>query len=114
MRMKELRHQINKSQKEVAEELGIARTKYARYEVGESNPDIDVLVKIADYFNVSLDYLCGRPNSNLIFTESLTESQRKLVNLIKMLTPDQTLIALGYFSEMLKIPYAEVRPIKPF
>lgn len=114
MRMKELRQQINKSQKDVADDLGIVRTKYARYEVGESNPNIDMLIKIADYFNVSLDYLCGRPNSNLIFTESLTETQRKLVSIIKMLTPEQSLIALGYFSDMLKLPYAEVRPARPF
>ena len=66
MKLKFLRQQMDKSQQTVALELDIPRTKYARYEIGESNPTIDTLIKMADYFNVSLDYLCDRPFNNNI------------------------------------------------
>ena len=109
-----LRQNLHLSQKELAQKLNMTDKAYWSYESGRTQPNIETLIKMADFFNVSLDYLCGRPNSNLIFTESLTETQRKLVSLIKMLTPEQSLIALGYFSDMLKLPYAEVRPARPF
>ena len=64
MNMKFLRQQLNKNQDEVAKDLQITRTKYARIETGESNPTIETLVKIANYFDTSLDYLCGRKWNN--------------------------------------------------
>ena len=113
MKLKELRLSNGLTQEQLAMQIGISRDTYKNYEQERTQMGYEMLIKMADYFDVSLDYLCGRPNNNLIFTESLTETQKKLVNLIKMLTPDQALVALGYFSEMLKIPYAEVRPSKP-
>ena len=38
----------------------IVRNTISRYETGEREPGIDELIKIADYFNVSVDYLIGR------------------------------------------------------
>ena len=102
------------TQKELAHLLNITDKAYWSYESGRTEPNIETLIKLADYFNVSLDYLCGRQNKNLIFTDSLTETQKKLVAIIKKLTPDQALFALGYFSDMLKLPYSEVRPSRPF
>ena len=58
-RLRECRKRIDKTQKEVASETGILYRMYRRYECGESDPAIEPLVKLADYFNVSLDYLTG-------------------------------------------------------
>lgn len=110
----ELRINSNLTQKELAKILNVTDKAYWSYESGRTEPNIDTLIKIADYFDVSLDYLCGRQNKNLIFADSLTETQKKLVAIIKRLTPEQANFALGYFSEMLKIPYSEVAPSKPF
>lgn len=44
-------------QQDVADKLGIARTTYASYEQGKREPDHETLVKIADFFGVSLDFL---------------------------------------------------------
>jgi len=67
MKLKFLRQQLNKTQEQVAEELNIPRTKYARIESGESNAKtIQQIIKIANYFEVSLDYLCDRPFNNKI------------------------------------------------
>lgn len=110
----ELRINSNLTQKELAKILNVTDKAYWSYESGRTEPNINTLIKIADYFDVSLDYLCGRQNKNLIFADSLTETQKKLVAIIKRLTPEQANFALGYFSEMLKIPYSEVAPSKPF
>lgn len=59
-RLVELRLQNEVSQIIVACELNIARSTYACYETGKNTPDIYTLIKIADYYKVSLDYLVGR------------------------------------------------------
>lgn len=59
-RLKELRLQHELSQMMVAFDLGVARSTYACYESGKNEPDIYTLVRIADYYKVSLDYLVGR------------------------------------------------------
>jgi len=40
--------------------LGIRQTTYSKYELGKINVPIDMLIKIADFYHVSLDYLVGR------------------------------------------------------
>lgn len=114
LNLKTIRKQNEKTQIEIAKYLNIDQTTYSGYETGKSNPSLEILIKLADLYKISLDYLCGRPNSNLVFIESLTETQQKLVTLIQMLSQEQSLIALGYFSEMLNLPYSEVKPVKPF
>ena len=59
-RLQFLKTQKHLLQKEVANAIGISVRTYQRYETGERLPDIQVLVKLADYFNVSTDYLLGR------------------------------------------------------
>lgn len=49
-----------KSQKQCAEAAGISTTHYQNYEYGKSEPTASVLIALADFFNVSLDYLVGR------------------------------------------------------
>lgn len=56
-RLKELRKSKKLYQEDVASKLGIARTTYASYEQGSREPDHEMLVKLADFFNVSIDYL---------------------------------------------------------
>ncbi len=114
MKLKELRKSRKLTQEELAKEIGISRDTYKNYEQERTQMGYDMLIKMADFFNVSLDFLCGRPNANLIFADSLTETQKKIVELTKKLNPEQALFVLGYLSDMLKIPYAEVRPARPF
>lgn len=60
MRLKELRNKKGISQLRLATELNTTQNTISRYETGEREPGIDELIKIADYFNVSVDYLIGR------------------------------------------------------
>lgn len=59
-RLKELRRERHFKQKEMAEELGLGQRAYESYEREERCPDFHGLIRLADYFDVSLDYLVGR------------------------------------------------------
>ena len=63
LRMKELRKERNMKQREMADTFSVKLRPYQGYEYGESYPDVAKLIAIADYFDVSLDYLVGRPNA---------------------------------------------------
>lgn len=58
-RLTKLRENTGKKRQEVADELKISRASLEYYEKGKRKPDIEVLVKIAEYYKVSTDYLLG-------------------------------------------------------
>lgn len=62
-KLKELRITKGLPQYIVANDIRINRSTYACYESGANEPDIQTLIKIADYYDVSLDYLVGRKKS---------------------------------------------------
>ena len=59
-RMRDLREDHDKTQREIAEVLGTSQTMYARYERGANELPIRHLVKLCDYYGVSADYFLGR------------------------------------------------------
>lgn len=59
-RIRDMREDSDLTQAQVAEYLGIAQTVYSRYERGFQTIPLPLLIKLADYYNVSLDYLTGR------------------------------------------------------
>lgn len=60
MRIRSLREKACKTQKEVADGVGVSEREYGHYETGYRLPKIETLIKLADYFNVTIDYLVGR------------------------------------------------------
>ena len=65
MRLKELRTEKKVSQATIADYLGITQPAYANYERGIRKPDPEILLKLADYFGVSVDCLLGREKTSL-------------------------------------------------
>ncbi len=59
-KLKMLRLEHGKSQEELAKELGITRSCLANYELGKRQPDNETLIRIADTFQVLIDYLVDR------------------------------------------------------
>ena len=59
-RLVELRKSRNLTQKQVYEGVSMSMLGYQRYEYGEREPSFQKLIALADYFDVSLDYLVGR------------------------------------------------------
>ena len=62
--LKTIRKQTNKTQEEIARLLNTSQTTYSKYEAGIHEPNLETLCKLADYYNVSLDYLIGRDFKN--------------------------------------------------
>ena len=62
-RLKELRLERGYTQRQIAIYSDITETAYQNYELMQRVPRVEVLVKIADFYNVSLDYLTGRTNT---------------------------------------------------
>lgn len=58
-----LRKQNNTTQSDLASIIGLNRTAITRMECGDRAPSVEVLCALADYFDVSLDYLVGRTNN---------------------------------------------------
>jgi len=62
-RLKECRKNIYKTQRDVGSDLGITERGYQNYETGTREPKMGTLTKLADYFDVSVDYLIGRSDN---------------------------------------------------
>ena len=63
MRLKELRKKRGISQLKLAMDLSMNQNNISRYENGKLQADYNTLIKIADYFSVSIDYLLERTNN---------------------------------------------------
>lgn len=59
-RLQYLRRKQNKKQSEVVADLHISLRGLQRYESGQCTPNLEPLMRLADYYNVSMDYLLGR------------------------------------------------------
>ena len=86
MRLKELRVSENLSQNEIAKQIGLKQFTYSNYETGVTEPKIQTLIDLADYYNVSLDYLVGRDFANQY--AYLTENEKNLLDVFREMTED--------------------------
>lgn len=59
-RIRDLREDADLTQTQIADHLGIAQTVYSRYERGYQTIPLHLLIRLADFYKVSLDYLTGR------------------------------------------------------
>ena len=62
-RLRDLREDHDKTQQDIADILGTSQTMYASYERGANELPLRHLLKLADYYGVSADYLLGRSNT---------------------------------------------------
>lgn len=84
MNLKLLRKNNAMTQEDIAKILNTSQQTYARYELETSEPTIDTLVRLADFYDVSLDYLVNRPyNDGLGY---LDNEQKECCKNIKKLT----------------------------
>lgn len=60
--IRNLREDSDKTQEEIAQYLNVKQTTYSKYELGKINIPIEVFIKLADYYDVPVDYLLGRTN----------------------------------------------------
>lgn len=84
-RFRKLREQNNFTHAEMAEKLHVSVRQIARYETDSPNPTSDIIVRMAEVFNVSTDYLLGLtddPTPNLRI-DNLNEKERRVLSAIR-------------------------------
>lgn len=62
-RLRDLREGRDFTQKQIAEMLGMSQTGYSKYETGENDIPTHILIKLADYYKTTTDYLLGRTDN---------------------------------------------------
>ncbi len=62
-RIRDLREDKDLTQTQIAKILGMSQTGYSKYETGENDPSTIVLIKLARYYDTSVDYLLGETNN---------------------------------------------------
>ncbi len=99
MNLKKLRIENSKNQYEIAQLLNVANSTYNGYERETSEPNLETLKKLADYYNVSLDFLVGREWQNDF--GYLNPEQTSAINLLKELNQINLIKAVAYMSGLL-------------
>ncbi|MBQ8943711.1 MAG: helix-turn-helix transcriptional regulator [Clostridia bacterium] len=83
--LKALRKENKISQQQLADAIGVSQQSVNKYENTGVEPDIAVLIKIADYFSVSIDYLIGRVPAPDFAVSSLTKEEKSVFSRYKLL-----------------------------
>ncbi len=100
-RIKDLREDADKLQKEIAADLDTNVTQYRRYESGEREPQFEFIIKLAEYHNVSLDYIAGRTNDKKGLSRSdLSDIETELIKKFRELNEQQRGIIIGRIEAM--------------
>lgn len=86
MNLKEKRKKMGLSQIEIAKFLGVDNSTYGKWELEKAEPNIENLIKLADYYHVTLDELVGRPTS-LINKMVLSDLEKRTIEKFLSLNP---------------------------
>lgn len=98
---KKIRKEYNISQVEFAKILNVASNTISQYETGLREPDIKTLIKIAKYFNISVDYLIGNEEIKKDTVKSdLTEEEKQILNYYKSIPDKYKGMAQGYLQAL--------------
>lgn len=105
-RIKELRLSLDLTQAELAQKIGFNQTAIGKYERNELEPSVSTLIKLADIFNVSTDYLIGRSDDfgNVTIVgqteRPLAREERTVVELFRKLPEDLKKRATAYLEKL--------------
>lgn len=113
MKLKELRQQKKITQEELSKNLNMPRTKYARYELETSEPNIETLIKLADYYHTTVDEILEHDVPYLINKSQFTPTQLEIIDKIKSLSED-TCQKINAYIEGVKVAEEEKQRIINF
>ncbi|TCU64445.1 DNA-binding XRE family transcriptional regulator [Tissierella praeacuta] len=116
-RIKALRNERNLLQKDLAEKLNLSQQTISLYESEKRQPDYQILQSIADFFNVSVDYLLGRTDikdSSVLYVKE-NNIHNEIIDEIKKLSPesqDELKKYIENYVELLRIKDMQKRNTK--
>jgi transcriptional regulator with XRE-family HTH domain len=88
-RLVDLREQKNMKQKELANIVGLQSSAISKYEKGNTQPNLETLVKLAEFFSVTVDYLLGVSSIENPYSEDkFTPKEAELIAKYRKLTPE--------------------------
>ena len=91
-RLKILRKEKNLLQKDIAKVINVGRSTYVKYENGDSEPNLKILIELATFFNVSTDYLLEKTNNRNEKEKPVHVDEPKQGSL----SPDQKILLSAY------------------
>lgn len=114
MKLKEIRKKSGKSQVEIAKDLQISQQNICRYENQQIEPDINTLIKLADYFKTTVDYLIDHDVPYQINKYALTDTQLELIEMIQNLNEANCNLVKAYLIGLLTAEEEKQNIIKKF
>lgn len=110
LRLRQLRQERKLRQKDIAQKLGITESAYGYYEQGRREPTYETLQQLADYFEVTTDYLLGRVDHP---EKTKNDLEKALATIPDLSQTDPSQVPVELFLEVLKIkkPTIDGRPI---
>jgi len=90
LKLRSLREGRKINQQKIAMDLQISQASISKYEIGSAEPDISTILRLAEYFNVSTDYLLGKSETKIPMTRSdLTDAEIDHLIIYKSLSKSQ-------------------------
>lgn len=111
LKLRELRIEKNLTQQAMSKEIGVSRQVYSNWENEINQPDYNFLVKLADFFGVSTDYLLGRSDElgyvtiqSSLTVPALSANEQKLLNNFRAMRPDLQAYYLKMSETLMQTP----------
>lgn len=79
--LKKLREERGLSQQNLAEKIGISQQSIYKYENKKAEPDISTIIKLADFFGCTVDYLIGKTDADVIFTTEISGNNQSMTSI---------------------------------
>ena len=98
LKLRELRKNNNLTQEEIGKILNMTQSTYQTYENNRALPNLENLIKLADYYNVSLDYICNHKTPYQQDLDYLDENDKTIIELCKQLNEVNKIKALTFIS----------------
>ena len=106
--LKSLRKNLGLTQRELASKLDIPQANYGYYELGKANPPHELLIKMADFFGCSIDYLLGHETKGILHLDSFTPLQQEVIGYIQKLNDDQLNVVKGTLGTLAGVPLEDL------
>lgn len=114
MNLREIQKKSNKTRETVANEIGIKKSNYDNYLNGRNEPNATVLIKLADYFHVTVDELLGHEVPYTLNRVQFSDKQLDLIEQIKSLNDSQCLRVSDFISGVIEAQKVKDNVLKKF